>query len=316
MMWRAHAGPRARPAHARAYVSQDKAEVIASRVMVEGTNLPLKMPVSRFDELESELPGAVLENLKRGPAPTALQQYVLPVHLAGRDLAVLGASARDQSACLIASTIASVLAAPPSAPKGATEPCRPRALVLVPTRDHAQIAAAEARALTEGTALRYALAYGGHTMERSLEEVGEDAGLLIATPTRLFDLTERGVLKLDAVRILVLVAADTLLDFGFTPQVGAHSTQRKLPPPTQDLLGWCTAPHLPSPPHRSLAPSPSRHCRPPQLQQLIEEESLPPSSGDRHSSSTHRPHADIYDSSTPHHVARRPAPHHAATASN
>ena len=186
--------------------------------MVEGTNLPLKMPVSRLDELASELPAAVLENMA---LPTAIQQYALPVHLAGRDLAVLGASAHDQAACLIASTIAGVLAAPPSAPRGASEPCRPRALVLVPTRDHAQIAATEARALAEGTALRYALAYGAHTIERSLQEVETDAGLLIATPTRLFDLTERGVLKLDAVKFLVLVGADTLLDYGFTPQVGS-----------------------------------------------------------------------------------------------
>lgn len=150
--------------------------------------MPLKMPVNHFDELSRDLPPTVLENLHHvnGP-PTTLQQYALPVHLEGRDLIVLGASMQDQVSCVMASSIAGVLKARHSA----REPgcCRPRALVLVPTREHAQVAEVLATGLARGTGLQCALAYGGHSIERSLEELVKDPGLLIATPTRLLDLT-------------------------------------------------------------------------------------------------------------------------------
>ena len=45
-----------------------------------------------------------------------MQQYTLPVHLAGRDVAVLGATTRDQVTCVIASAVAGVLATPLGAP--------------------------------------------------------------------------------------------------------------------------------------------------------------------------------------------------------
>ncbi|KAL3928766.1 MAG: hypothetical protein SGPRY_002251, partial [Prymnesium sp.] len=202
------------------------------RVEVEGNNLPLKMPVNHFDELSRELPPTVLENLHHvnGP-PTKLQQYALPVHLEGRDLIVLGASMQDQVSCVMASSIAGVLKTRHSA----REPgcCRPRALVLVPTREHAQVAEVLATGLARGTGLQCALAYGGHSIERSLEELVKDPGLLIATPTRLLDLTERGVVQLSAVKFLAIVAVDTLLEYGFLPQLQQLMEDESVPPASQ-----------------------------------------------------------------------------------
>jgi len=208
-----------------------RANVEATRVTVEGANLPLKMPVSRYAELSADLPAAVLEALQAaGAPPTPLQQYTLPVHLAGRDLAVEGARSSEQLACLMTATVAGTLLSRGAPCAREAAGCAPRALVLVPTREHARMAEAEAASLASATGVCSALVYGAQPIERSLEEIGRDVELLIATPTRLLDLTERGVLQLGAIKFLVLIAADVLLDFGFAPHLQQLMENESLAP--------------------------------------------------------------------------------------
>ncbi|MFN2615633.1 MAG: DEAD/DEAH box helicase, partial [Thermoleophilaceae bacterium] len=67
-------------------------------------------------------------------------------------------------------------------------------------------------------ALSVAAVYGGAGIDRQSKQARR-AHILVATPGRLEDLIERGAVKLDRARILVLDEADRMLDMGFRPPV-------------------------------------------------------------------------------------------------
>ena len=94
---------------------------------------------------------------------------------------------------------------------------RPAALVLVPTRELcAQVT--EEFGLIAGDRVKVASVYGGVPLKAQAQEA-KNAHVIIATPGRLQDLVDRGLLSLDSVKVLVLDEADRMLDMGFKPQV-------------------------------------------------------------------------------------------------
>ena len=95
---------------------------------------------------------------------------------------------------------------------------RPAALVLTPTRELAQQVSDEFEDIARARKLRVMAVYGG-TRVREQSKGVTSAHILIATPGRLDDLVERGLVQLDGVQIFVLDEADRMLDMGFQPQV-------------------------------------------------------------------------------------------------
>src|SRR5438067_1822259 len=94
---------------------------------------------------------------------------------------------------------------------------RPAALVLVPTRELcAQVT--EEFGLIAGDRVKVASVYGGVPLKAQAQEA-KNAHVIVATPGRLQDLVDRGLVSLDVVRLLVLDEADRMLDMGFKPQV-------------------------------------------------------------------------------------------------
>jgi superfamily II DNA/RNA helicase len=94
----------------------------------------------------------------------------------------------------------------------------PAALVLVPTRELClQVTEAFELAGRAG-GIRAASVYGGVPL-REQAGIARGAHVLVATPGRLQDLVDRGLISLDAIRVLVLDEADRMLDMGFKPQV-------------------------------------------------------------------------------------------------
>jgi superfamily II DNA/RNA helicase len=95
---------------------------------------------------------------------------------------------------------------------------RPEALILVPTRELAQQVKDDLHDIARAKHLKTKVVYGGTRVTEQSKGVRE-AHILIATPGRLQDLADRKLVRLDAVRILVLDEADRMLDMGFQPQV-------------------------------------------------------------------------------------------------
>ena len=166
------------------------------------------MSTQSFADLGASRP--VVDALTEGGITAAfpVQHLVLPDALAGRDVLVKSPTGSGK-------TIA--FGVPLVERLEATDP-RPSALVLAPTRELACQIVDAIRPLAHARALSIAPVYGGAGIERQ-SKLARRAHILVATPGRLEDLIERGAVKLDRVKILVLDEADRMLDMGFRPPV-------------------------------------------------------------------------------------------------
>ena len=140
--------------------------------------------------------------------PFAVQSLVLEDALAGVD--ILAASPTGSGKTL-AFGIPVVERTSPNAN-------RPGALVLVPTRELASQVVEDLRPHAKAKGLQIAAVYGGTSLGPQAKRA-KQAHILVATPGRLFDLIERGMVHLGGVRVLVLDEADRMLDMGFKPAV-------------------------------------------------------------------------------------------------
>jgi superfamily II DNA/RNA helicase len=98
-------------------------------------------------------------------------------------------------------------------------PARPRALMLVPTRELALQVHDVVAPLAELLGLRVIPVYGGTDIDRQIRKMQKGVEIIIATPGRLIDLGERGVVDVSQLETLVLDEADRMADMGFMPQV-------------------------------------------------------------------------------------------------
>jgi ATP-dependent RNA helicase RhlE len=141
-------------------------------------------------------------------APFAIQKLVVADVLAGRD--VLAKSPTGSGKTLAFGV--------PLVDRIKAEGGRPSALILAPTRELATQIVSELYPIAHARALKIASVYGGVGIVKQAREAAH-AHIVVATPGRLEDLLQRGALKLDRVRILVLDEADRMLDMGFRPPI-------------------------------------------------------------------------------------------------
>ena len=95
----------------------------------------------------------------------------------------------------------------------------PLALVVVPTRELAIQVADDLRTAAVNMRARVLTVYGGRAYEPQIDALAAGVDIVVGTPGRLLDLTERRHLDLSSVRALVLDEADKMLDLGFLPDV-------------------------------------------------------------------------------------------------
>ncbi|MHB8912881.1 MAG: DEAD/DEAH box helicase, partial [Lysobacter sp.] len=98
-------------------------------------------------------------------------------------------------------------------------PRKPRALVLVPTRELAVQVNDSLRGYAKHLRLNICSIYGGAGMSPQVDMLRRGVDVLVATPGRLIDHMERGTAKLDGIEILVMDEADRMLDMGFLPAI-------------------------------------------------------------------------------------------------
>jgi superfamily II DNA/RNA helicase len=110
----------------------------------------------------------------------------------------------------------------------------PRSLILEPTRELALQVAENFVQYGKYLKLTHALIIGGDSLTDQKDLLMRGVDVLIATPGRLIDMFERGLVLLTDTRILVIDEADRMLDMGFIPDV--ERIVSLLPQPRQTLF--------------------------------------------------------------------------------
>ena len=109
-----------------------------------------------------------------------------------------------------------------------------RALILTPTRELAAQILANIKEYSEFLDLRSAVIFGGVNQNPQVSQLRQGVDILVATPGRLIDLQNQGLISLSKVEILVLDEADRMLDMGFLRDI--ERILKVLPPKKQNLL--------------------------------------------------------------------------------
>jgi len=155
--------------------------------------------------------------------PFPIQSLVLSDAMAGHDVLARSRTGSGK-------TLAFALPIVERIEKGAATPS---ALILVPTRELAVQVAEEFDDIARVKGFRVGTAFGGVGIPEQARRAAK-AHILVATPGRLEDIAQRGMVKLDSVRILILDEADRMLDMGFQPQV--DRIVRRLPKDRQTMF--------------------------------------------------------------------------------
>ncbi|GHP12340.1 hypothetical protein PPROV_001106800 [Pycnococcus provasolii] len=197
---------------------------------------------------ELAVPGWLRANVQRMnyAKPTPIQAHAVPLALDGRnDLMCCAQTGSGKTAGFLLPILAQLGAAQP-APIAADAPCAPAAVIMAPTRELAAQIHLEAQRLSfGGGAIRAVVVYGGAKPRPQLQELAHGCDVLVATPGRLTEFVDSGVVSLAGTRFLVLDEADRMLDMGFEPQIRRLVLQRDMPPKSrrQTLLFSATFPH-------------------------------------------------------------------------
>ena len=170
-----------------------------------------------FEELNLA-PAIVKAVLEQGyETPTAIQAQAIPVILEGHDLLGGAQTGTGKTAAFVLPLLHKLSQGQTS--KNKFGGLGIRALVLTPTRELA--AQVEESVQTYGKYLEMSstVIFGGVGMNPQISRVKKGVDVLVATPGRLLDLLQQGVLDLGQVEILVLDEADRMLDMGFIHDV-------------------------------------------------------------------------------------------------
>ena len=146
--------------------------------------------------------------------PTPIQMQAIPLALDGHDL-LGGAQTGTGKTAAFGLPLLNRL----SKLTAVNGPRKPRALVLVPTRELAVQVNDSLRGYAKHLRLNICSIYGGAGMSPQVDMLRRGVDVLVATPGRLIDHMERGTAKLDGIEVLVMDEADRMLDMGFLPAI-------------------------------------------------------------------------------------------------
>jgi len=144
--------------------------------------------------------------------PTPIQDQAIPHVLARRDVLGIAQTGTGKTAAFVLPMLTML-------EKGRARARMPRTLILEPTRELAAQVEESFNKYGAKQKLNVALIIGGVSFDDQISKLTRGVDVLIATPGRLLDHSERGRLLLSGVELLVIDEADRMLDMGFIPDI-------------------------------------------------------------------------------------------------
>ncbi|HUQ49981.1 MAG TPA: DEAD/DEAH box helicase [Terriglobales bacterium] len=142
--------------------------------------------------------------------PTPVQEAAIPHALTGKDVLATAQTGTGKTLAFVLPIMERMLLKPG---KGV------EALVLVPTRELAMQVAEQYSKLRGSKLPAAAVVVGGMSEKAQIQSIKSGARLVVATPGRLEDLMDRGLVNFKLLQIVVLDEADRMLDMGFIPAI-------------------------------------------------------------------------------------------------
>jgi superfamily II DNA/RNA helicase len=144
--------------------------------------------------------------------PTPIQEQAIPHVLARRDVLGIAQTGTGKTAAFVLPMLTML-------EKGRARARMPRTLILEPTRELAAQVEEQFEKYGKNHKLNVALIIGGVSFGDQDTKLVRGVDVLIATPGRLLDHSERGRLLLSGVELLIIDEADRMLDMGFIPDI-------------------------------------------------------------------------------------------------
>lgn len=136
--------------------------------------------------------------------PTPIQDQVIPHLLEGRDVIGLASTGTGKTAAFMLPILHKILQNPDE-----------KAIIITPTRELALQVIEEGKSFAGRSNIYFTLLIGGVDIKKQIARLNRNPEIIVGTPGRIKDLTERRQLKLGAYKTIVLDEVDRMLDMGF-----------------------------------------------------------------------------------------------------
>lgn len=146
--------------------------------------------------------------------PTEIQAQVIPLMMSSQSVVGVSETGSGKTLAYVLPVLQKIKSLEDEGDRVEKE-ASPRALVMVPTRELGEQVAKVFKSFTHNTRLRVRPALGGMTFEQARRNIAGPFEVLLATPGRIVQLVERGLLDLSDVRMLIFDEADQMMDQGF-----------------------------------------------------------------------------------------------------
>nr|XP_009861178.1 DEAD-Box Protein isoform X3 [Ciona intestinalis]BAA36710.1 DEAD-Box Protein [Ciona intestinalis] len=185
-------------------------------VEVSGLNAP--KCISTFEM--ANLQETILVNVQKAgyDRPTPVQKYSIPIINADRDLMACAQTGSGKTAAFLLPVLTKLVESGVKSSEF-SEKKTPQAIIIGPTRELVNQIFLEARKFSRSTIIHPVVVYGGTSVGYQIRAVQKGCDVLIATPGRLMDFINRGLIGLENVRFIILDEADRMLDMGFESEI-------------------------------------------------------------------------------------------------